>query len=224
MHGRSPISTRVRIILADDHELVRVGVRRLLQAHEAIDVVGEAASGEEAVYLVEQERPDIALLDVLMPSLDGIGAAKRIKDFSFETKVVMLTSFEDNDYLERALQSGADGYLAKNLGRQELHEAVSNVMQGRRVFSKSVIAMMQGRKPQTMPERNGGSVSITRREEQILHLVARGLTSPQIAEKLSISSRTVETHRANLMDKTGASNMAGLVRYALLHAAYFSES
>ncbi|MFM8472486.1 MAG: response regulator transcription factor, partial [Candidatus Kapaibacterium sp.] len=90
--------------------------------------------------------------------------------------------------------------------------------------SKSVIAMMQGRKPQTMPERNGGSVSITRREEQILHLVARGLTSPQIAEKLSISSRTVETHRANLMDKTGASNMAGLVRYALLHAAYFSES
>ncbi|MFM8472081.1 MAG: response regulator transcription factor, partial [Candidatus Kapaibacterium sp.] len=124
MHGRSPISTRVRIILADDHELVRVGVRRLLQAHDAIDVVGEAASGEEAVYLVEKERPDIALLDVLMPSLDGIGAAKRIKDFSFETKVVMLTSFEDNDYLERALQSGADGYLAKNLGRQELHEAV----------------------------------------------------------------------------------------------------
>lgn len=223
MNNRAPLSSRIRVILADDHELVRVGVRRLLQTREDIEVVGEASSGEEAVYLVERERPDIALLDVLMPSLDGIGAAKRIKDFSFETKVVMLTTFEDNHYLDLALQSGADGYLSKNVGRQELHDAVTDVMLGRRVFSKAVISVMQGRKPQAMPLQASEAVSITRREEEILHLVAQGLTSPQIAEKLSISSRTVESHRAHLMEKTGATNMAGLVRYALLHSTYFSE-
>lgn len=211
------------MILADDHELVRVGVRRLLQSHESIDVVGEAASGEEAVYLVEHEHPDVAILDVLMPQLDGIGAARRIKEFSFRTKVLMLTSFEDNHYLEQALHSGADGYLSKNVGRQELHEAVTNVVQGKRVFSKAVLALMQGKKPQQSLQRTDESVSITRREEEILYLVAQGFTSPQIAEKLSISPRTVESHRAHLMEKTGASNMAALVRFALLHSTYFTE-
>lgn len=223
MNAQPTQRPRIRVILADDHELVRVGVRRLLQSHESIDVVGEAASGEEAVYLVEHEHPDVAILDVLMPQLDGIGAARRIKEFSFRTKVLMLTSFEDNHYLEQALHSGADGYLSKNVGRQELHEAVTNVVQGKRVFSKAVLALMQGKKPQQSLQRTDESVSITRREEEILYLVAQGFTSPQIAEKLSISPRTVESHRAHLMEKTGASNMAALVRFALLHSTYFTE-
>lgn len=223
MNAQPTQRPRIRVILADDHELVRVGVRRLLQSHESIDVVGEAASGEEAVYLVEHEHPDVAILDVLMPQLDGIGAARRIKEFSFRTKVLMLTSFEDNHYLEQALHSGADGYLSKNVGRQELHEAVTNVVQGKRVFSKAVLALMQGKKPQQSLQRTDESVSITRREEEILYLVAQGFTSPQIAEKLSISPRTVESHRAHLMEKTGARNMAALVRFALLHSTYFTE-
>jgi len=224
MSSRLQPQSKLRVILADDHELVRVGVRRLLLTNESIDVVGEASNGEEAVYLVQHERPDVALLDVLMPNMDGIGAARRIKELSFQTKVVMLTSFEDNHYLDLALQSGADGYLTKNVSRQELHDAVRSVVDGKRVFSKAVISLMQGRVPSQPQQPASKPVSITRREEEILSLVAQGLTSPEIGAKLNISSRTVETHRAHLMEKVGVNNMAGLVRYALLHASYFPEN
>ena len=162
-------------------------------------------------------------MDVMMPHMDGIEAARRIKQFPFLSKVVMLTTFEDQQSLERALQSGADGYLAKSVSRHELHDALRNVVQGKRVFSKNLMSLMQG---MTVHAQIGAprNVSITKREEEILHLVAEGLTSNEIGSRLFISPRTVETHRANLMDKIGVSNMAGLVRYAVLHTTYFPES
>ncbi len=214
----------VRIVLADDHELVRVGVRRLLLTDSNIDIVGEASTGEEAVYLAEHERPDIVFLDVLMPNCNGIEAAKKIKAQQDAVRVVMLTTFEDQYYLDQALQSGADGYLSKEISRRELLDAVEQVMDGERVFSKAVLALMQGKTP--VQSQNAGTlpVGLTRREEEILNLVAQGLTSQEIATKLFISPRTVETHRAHLMDKLGVNNTAGLVRFAFLHSSYFSHA
>lgn len=214
----------IRIVLADDHELVRVGVRRLLLTDSNIEIVGEATTGEEAVYMAQQERPDIVFLDVLMPQLNGIEAAKKIKQDLEKTRVVMLTTFEDQYYLDQALQSGADGYLSKEINRRELLDAVSQVMHGERVFSKAVLALMQG-KSSTQSQKAGTlPVGLTKREEEILHLVAQGMTSQEIAQKLFISPRTVETHRAHLMDKLGVNNTAGLVRFAFLHSSYFSGS
>ncbi|MBL7998563.1 MAG: response regulator transcription factor [Candidatus Kapabacteria bacterium] len=214
----------VRIVLADDHELVRVGVRRLLLTDSNIEIVGEASTGDEAVYLTEQERPDIVFLDVLMPQLNGIDAAKKIKGDSGKTRVVMLTNFEDQYYLDQALQSGADGYLSKEISRRELLDAVEQVMDGERVFSKAVLAMMQGKTTTQSQAAGTLPVGLTKREEEILQLVAQGLTSQEIANKLFISPRTVETHRAHLMEKLGVNNTAGLVRFALLHSAYFSRN
>jgi two-component system response regulator NreC len=214
----------VRIVLADDHELVRVGVRRLLLTDSNIDIVGEASTGDEAVYLAEQEHPDIVFLDVLMPNLNGIEAAKKIKQQQDKVRVVMLTTFEDQYYLDQALQSGADGYLSKEISRRELLDAVEQVMDGERVFSKAVLALMQGKSPVQSQSAGTLPVGLTRREEEILNLVAQGLTSQEIASKLFISPRTVETHRAHLMDKLGVNNTAGLVRFAFLHSSYFSHT
>lgn len=217
-------SKSVRIILADDHELVRVGVRRLLLTDSNIEIVGEAESGEEAVYLTKQEHPDIIFLDVLMPQLNGIDAAKQIKTANDRTRVVMLTTFEDQYYLDQALQAGADGYLSKEINRKELIDAVNSVMRGERVFSKAVLAMLQGKSAQQQQLAGTMPVGLTKREEEILGLVAQGLTSQEIANKLFISPRTVETHRAHLMEKLGVNNTAGLVRFAFLHSNYFAGS
>ncbi|MBL7976013.1 MAG: response regulator transcription factor [Candidatus Kapabacteria bacterium] len=223
MSGRNSTKT-VRIVLADDHELVRVGVRRLLLTDSNIEIVGEAGSGDEAVYLTQQEKPDIVFLDVLMPNLNGIDAAKKIKSESDKTRVVMLTTFEDQYYLDQALQSGADGYLSKEINRRELIDAVNQVMHGERVFSKAVLALMQGKTSVQSQQAGTLPIGLTKREEEILHLVAQGLTSQEIANKLFISPRTVETHRAHLMDKLGVNNTAGLVRFAFLHSSYFSRT
>lgn len=217
-------SKTVRVILADDHELVRVGVRRLLMTDSNVDVVGEANTGEEAVYLVQQERPDIVFLDVLMPNMNGIDAAKKIKSLNQNIRVAMLTTFEDQYYLDQAMQSGADGYLSKEISRKELLDAVRQLMEGDRVFSKAVLSMMQGKTTTQAQTAGTMPVGLTKREEEILHLVAQGMTSQEIANKLFISPRTVETHRAHLMEKLGVSNTAGLVRFAFLHSSYFTKS
>ncbi len=205
----------LRLVLADDHEVVRAGLRRILALDKTIKIMGEASNGAEAVELVKYHKPDVALLDILMPVKSGIEAIDDIKRDVPETLVLMLTAFEDSQHVELAVSAGADGYLTKDIDAKELIRSIHRVIQGERVFSKNIINLMQKK---YIPEYENASESviITKREQQVLDLVAIGKTSLQIAEALNISIRTVESHRYNLMQKLGVNNTAGLVRYAVL--------
>lgn len=208
----------VRVLIADDHEISRIGIRRLLSASQDIEIVAEAVNGQQTIDLVKSLRPQVVLLDVLMPGMSGIEAAQRIKAETPETLIIMLSSSEDEKQVERAMYAGADGYLSKEVGSAELAEAIRNVTIGERVYSRTIINSLEGKQQEAESE---PPISLTKREEEIVALVAKGLTSQDIAKKLFISPRTVETHRARIMDKLGVNNAAGLVRFALLHSTYF---
>ncbi len=210
----------IRVIIADDHEISRIGIRRLLSIAPDIDIIGEAADGSQALEVARTKKPDVVLLDVLMPNVSGIEAAQRIKAELKDTSVIMLSAAEDEKSIERAMFAGADGYLSKEVTSEELITAIRTVVLGERVFSRSILNLLEGKTQEQKVEEP--PVSLTKREEEIVTLVAKGLTSQEIAKKLFISPRTVETHRARIMDKLGVNNAAGLVRFALLHATYFN--
>jgi DNA-binding NarL/FixJ family response regulator len=205
----------LRIILADDHEVVRAGLRRILSIDKSIKIMGEASNGAEAVELVKYHKPDVALLDILMPVQSGIEATEAIRKLVPETLILMLTAFEDSQHVELAVAAGADGYLTKDIDAKELVRSIHRLIKGERVFSKNIINIIQKKyipDYDTTPE----AIVITKREQQVLNLVAVGKTSAEIADELNVSIRTVESHRYNLMQKLGVKNTAGLVRYAVL--------
>jgi len=211
----------IRIIIADDHEISRIGIRRLVSGASDIEVMAEAANGGQTIDLARSLKPDVILMDVLMPQVSGIEAAQRIKTDMKDVYVIMLSSADDQTSIERAMYAGADGYLSKEVTSNELVEAIRNVVVGERVFSRTILNQLEG-KAADSARADEPPVSLTKREEEIVTLVAKGLTSQEIGKKLFISPRTVETHRARIMDKLGVNNAAGLVRFALLHATYFN--
>ncbi len=208
-------SKPLRIILADDHEIVRAGIRRLLSIDRKIKIIDEAENGQDLVDIVSYHKPDVVLSDIMMPKLNGIEALKKIREMKIECFVIMLTAYEDSFHLENALEAGADGYLSKDINARELIDAIFDVIKGERVFSKSVVRLIK-RKGVSSSELESTPVVITKREQEILDLVAKGKTSQYIAEKLFISVRTVESHRYNLMQKLDVSNVAELIRYSIL--------
>ena len=205
----------IRIIIADDHEVVRAGLRRLMSLNKSLVVIDEAQNGAEAVELVKFHKPDIAVIDILMPKMDGIEATSLIKELNPDTYVVILTAFEDFNHIESALTAGADGYLTKDISARDLDASLRKVVLGERVFSKNILNLLN-KKFVPYHESDSSPVMISKREQEILNYVAHGLTSPEIAEKLFISVRTVQSHRANLMEKLGVKNTAELVRYVYL--------
>ncbi len=207
-------SNPLRIVLADDHEIVRAGIRRLLSVNRAIRILDEASNGQDLVDIVEYHKPDVVISDILMPKLNGIEALKKIREKKLDCLVIMLTAYEDSFHLENALAAGADGYLSKDIKSKELVDAVFNVIKGERVFSKSVVRLLQ-RKAVSSAELDPEPIVITKREQEILDLVATGKTSQEIADNLFISVRTVESHRYNLMQKLDVNNVAELIRYAI---------
>jgi two-component system, NarL family, response regulator DegU len=206
----NPITT----IIADDHVVVRAGIRRLLSMDKTIQILDEGTNGEEAVKLAEYHKPILALLDILMPIMTGIQAINEIKRVSPTTYVIMLTAFEDAEHLELALSAGADGYLTKDISAKDLIESIKLVTQGERVFSKSIVQILQNKVIPSSSE-EVKQVSITKREQDILNLVAEGLTSSEIAENIGLSIRTVESHRYNIMQKLGIKSAASLVKFAV---------
>lgn len=207
----------IRILIADDHVLVRSGVRALLAADPDLEVVGEAGSGEETLRLAASLEPDLVLLDVTMPETSGIVTARRLKEAHPGLVVLFLTMHEDEDLLHEALRTGAAGYVVKRAEAAELLQAIRAAMGGDLYVHP---AMTRGllRQPAAPQSRRGTpATALTRRETEVLRLLARGNTNRQIAGLLGLSPRTVESHRANLMGKLGLESRVELVDYAEEH-------
>lgn len=214
----------IRILLADDHTVLRAGLRVLLGAEPEFEIVGEAADGKTALDEAKRLRPDVAVLDVGLPDMSGIELARLVKHESPATAIVMLTMFEDDALLRTAMQAGASGYIVKRAAEAELVDAIKSVARGDmyihpamiRGFVRGVLPLgSQGGRDIEPPERE--APTLTPREGEILGLLAQGYTNRQVAEQLHLSTRTVETHRLNLTTKINANSRADLVRYARDH-------
>jgi len=208
----------VKILLADDHKIVRDGIKLMLEPQAGIDVVDEAENGEKALDILRDQLVDIVVMDINMPVMDGITATKKIKEKFPDVKVLALTMSNDDLHIRQMIQAGASGYIMKSAGRQELKEAINAIMEGKHYFSDEatesiMMDLVKGKGKSTDPD----PIHITDRELEILELIVQEHTNQEIAEKLFISSRTVDAHRRNLLQKTGARNTAGLVKYAFQH-------
>jgi DNA-binding NarL/FixJ family response regulator len=214
--------TKIRILFADDHAIVRDGLASLFRSDPALSLVGVASDGEEAVRVAERLLPDVAILDISMPKLNGIEATKRIKDRSPGTKVLILTIHESKDFVYEILNAGASGYLVKNAEKKEILSAVRSVAAGDTFFSpnifKIVLQGLVGEEGKTPAAHAAPEQRLTKREMEILRLIAVGMSSREIAQALSISCTTVNSHRTSLMRKLEIHKTAGLVRYAIKHS------
>lgn len=208
----------VKIALADDHKIVRDGIKTMLESQPEIDVVAEASNGNEILEKLQNTMVDLVVMDINMPEKDGIQATKELKEKHPKVKVLALTMSNDDLHIRQMIQAGASGYIMKNAGRKDLKEAIETIMNGKHYFSEEatqsiMMDLVKGKGKSTAMD----AVHITDREHEILELIVQEYTNQEIAEKLFISSRTVDAHRRNLLQKTGARNTAGLVKYAFQH-------
>lgn len=212
--------SKIHLLLVDDHSVVRSGLRMLLENEQDIEIVGEASGGQEAIELVQKLQPDLVLMDVQMSDLNGIEATKEIKRLSPKTAVLTLTMYENEQYLLEMLKAGASGYVPKRAAPDELVEAIRTVHQGN-VFLYPTVANLLVQN--YLDTQNGVGVeviekdldSLTSREREVLVCIAKGLTNPEIAEKLFISVKTVDRHRENIMQKLNVHNRIELVKFAI---------
>jgi DNA-binding NarL/FixJ family response regulator len=213
---------QLRLIIADDHLLVRSGLKALLSQIMNVTVAGEAADGHEALRLIGELRPDIALLDISMPGLNGIDVAFRATKDVPETGIIILSMHADREYVVQALRAGALGYVLKDADTHELEEAIYAVSNRRTYLCSSVAGaeedghaeiIRRSLKKQYAAENSFNM--LTPRQREILHLIAEGLTTKEIASKLDLSVKTIETHRSQIMDRLNIRDIAGLVRYAV---------
>lgn len=210
----------IRVLLAEDHALVRSGIRALLEGLPGIQVVAEAGDGREALRLVAAHHPDVVLLDITLPGLNGLEVAARIARTHPRTRVLILSMHSDAEYVTQALRAGAAGYLIKDDSGPELEVALRAVARGDRYLSPAVAKpVIEGYVRH--PGERGPLERLTPRQREILQLIAEGHSTKQVAQKLGLSPKTVETHRAQLMKRLGLHNLAGLVRYAI-HAGVVS--
>jgi DNA-binding NarL/FixJ family response regulator len=209
------MTEQIRIILADDHAVVRQGIRRFLEEDEAIDVVAEACDGAEAVRLVEQHRPDVAVLDIRMPEVSGVEATRRIKGRFSAVRVLILTAYDDDPYVFALLEAGADGYVLKTASGDDLVDAVHTVHRGESALSPEIATKVVRRATSGRP---AGALDqatpLTPREIDVLRLVARGMTNLQIGRELGISHRTVRVHLTSTYRKLDVSNRTEAVTEA----------
>jgi len=215
----------IRVIVADDHHLVRQGIRALLEKADGIEVVGEAADGQEAVELVERLAPDVLVMDIAMPRLSGNQAVGRIRALGVGTQVVILSMYSDETLVRQVLRDGARGYLLKRSVMGELLLAIRAASQGEIYLSPAISGAIVADflTPQSDAEPSSPFERLTSREREVLQLIAEGHTSSAIAQILTLSVKTVEKHRANLMSKLNVHHTAGLVRLALKHGLVFLD-
>ena len=213
---------QIRILIADDHVLVRAGLRALLAQLPMVSEIYEAGDGREAIAVVNEKRPNVVLMDIAMPTMNGFEAMSRILKDVPETRVVILSMYEDEEFVWRALRLGAVGYIAKSAAVAEL-EAALRAMENSEVYISPALRTTANeeqakKRGETDPQRR-----LTPRQREILQLIAEGMTSRMIAEELKIHIKTVESHRMHLMKRLGIHDVAGLVRYAIRHKVVLNE-
>jgi len=204
----------IRVLIADDHAVVRRGLRTFLDLQEDIDVVGEAGDGEEAIAEAERSRPDVILLDLVMPRLDGVAAIRGIRERSPSTRVIVLTSFLDDDKLLPAVRAGAAAYLLKDVQPQELVGAIRTVQAGESELHPAAAARVLAELADGGP-RGEPRAALTPRELEVLGLIARGLPNKLIARELGVAEKTVKTHVSNLLGKLGLTDRTQAALYAV---------
>jgi len=207
--------SKIRVLIADDHAILREGVRALLASQADIEVVGDAVDGKDAIEKVAQLDPDVVLMDIAMPGLGGIEASLEIKKSGGRTKILILSQYEDREYVRRLLKSGVSGYVLKKSAGSELANAIRAVHRGGLVLDPEVARMAM---EEAGPEKPGGAdpyEALTDREKQVLKLVAEGRSNKEVAEILGISVKTAMSHREHVMEKLGVHNRTELVRFAI---------
>lgn len=209
---------KIRVIIADDHRLVREGIEAILSSSQDVEIVGMVPTGEEAINLARSDRPHVVLMDILMPGMNGIEAARWIKEIDDSIRVILVTMEISKDYVSAAIKSGVDGYLPKDINKKTLLEAIRCVYRGERYFNDAIkklifedfYSLEKLKNPRkALPNQ------LTKRETEVLALVASGKPNKEVAEALGISVKTVETHKTHILIKLGLNNNSELIRYAI---------
>ncbi len=207
---------KIRILLVDDHPILREGLRALLVLNDDLQIVGEAGDGDQAIEMVRYQQPDVIIMDIAMPGMDGIEATRRILKEQPDSRILILSQHDNDRYILPVLRAGAAGYMLKRSIGAELVQAIRSVSRGESYLPPSIAKMLlrdYQSKRETPPE--PGEAELTAREKEVLRLVAEGHTSREIAELLSLSKKTVLCHRANIMTKLGIHNRTELIKYAI---------
>jgi DNA-binding NarL/FixJ family response regulator len=209
---------RISVLLAEDHTIVRQGLRMLIEAEGDIEVVAQAKTGREAIQLTREIRPEVIVMDIAMPLLNGLEATRQILKESPDAKVLILSAHSDPEYIEQVVKSGAVGYLLKQTSAEIVAKAIREVHQGGSIFSRSIAKRLKDeyrKSPDGVRYYKKGGTDLTSREAELLQLIAEGHVNKQIASELGISIKTVEKHRQHLMEKLDIHDIAGLTRFAI---------
>ncbi|MCF6240117.1 MAG: response regulator transcription factor [Bacteroidales bacterium] len=202
----------IGVIIADDHLIFRKGLSIVLNEIPFVKLIAEASDGNELLNILKKRPADIVLMDINMPGMDGIEATKKMKDKYPETEVIALTMHEEIGYFNKMIEAGAKGFLLKKITKDQLEAAIKAVFYGETFFSEEFVLSA---KPNKIPTQNKPSIEISEREKEVLKLIAKGYSNQEIAEKLFLSKRTVDGHKARLFEKTGAKNAPNLIMYSL---------
>lgn len=209
-------NSKTNIIIVDDHKIFRDGLLLLLDNFDFVKVIGQAANGEEFLSLIETKVPDIVLMDINMPKMNGIEATQRALQKYPELKIITLTSFADDEYIEQMVSAGVEGYMLKRSDIEDFEKAIKKVAKGGSYFSEEIIKVitLKLHKTKKMKSQNKVNSKLTSREKQILNLICKGLNNEQIAEQVFLSPKTIEKHKSSLFQKTETFNTVNLVIYA----------
>src|SRR5574341_1740271 len=207
--------SKIRIVIADDHDIVRTGIRMMLAAEEDMEIVGEASDGREAIYLVRDLKPDVVVMDVQMPDMNGIEATRRIRQEVPECAILALTIHEDEQYFFQMLDAGVLGYVPKRAAPEDLVKAIRVVNRGQVFLYPSMASALVTDYLTRMEKGEEESDILTEREREVLTLIAQGMLNREIADRLTISVKTVERHRENIMNKLNLHSRTELVKYAI---------
>jgi len=211
------MSEKLRILLAEDHKTVREGIKLLVNAQTDMEVIGEAGDGEIAVRLAAELKPDIVVMDISMPELNGLRATRRMRSNGIDIKILMLTRHTDDGYLQQLIEAGANGYVLKQSAPNELINAIRAVGSGNSYLDPALTnKVMGGYANRSVSVRGENKNTLTDREAEVLRLIALGYSNKEIAESMNLSVKTIEAHKANGMQKLGINSRIGIVRYAIL--------
>lgn len=204
----------IKVLLADDHEIITDGLKSILKNEDNIEVVATVSNGRDAVNYIEKNQVDIAVLDINMPIMTGIEATKLIKENAYETKVLILSMYDTMEFIDELIEAGCQGYILKNKGQEELVKAIHRVYSGKPYFGERVQERIMEQRMSSKGKSKEEKVVLTKREIEVLALIAQEFTTPEISDRLIIGESTVNTHRRNLISKLGVKSSLGLVSYA----------